>query len=52
MKVIDYHFVWSDEERAELAYQEWQQTTEYPNDIQKYSFIKGFIVGLKKAREK
>ena len=52
MLIIDNRVIWSDEELADLAYQEWQRTTEYPNDIEKYSFIKGFVVGLRKAQEK
>lgn len=52
MMIIDNQVIWSDEELADLMYQEWQRTTDYPNDIEKYSFIKGFVAGLRKAQEK
>jgi hypothetical protein len=50
--IINNKVIWSDEELADMAYQDWQRTTEYPNDIEKYSFIKGFVAGLNKASEK
>jgi len=50
MMIINNKVVWSDEELADLAFQQLQNQTQWKNDLDKYSFIKGFVCALNEQR--